>query len=134
MSREIKFRIWDKEIKEYQYITLSDLGEDDYYWFDGETSLWFVLYDSTHEQERFIIEQYTGLEDVNGTNIYSGDIVNTHDDENNPTLLEIDWEFGGFVVVEHYGDCSGDRDPISDFHYNKFEVVGNIHEDKEMLQ
>lgn len=109
MSREIKFRVWDKILEEYQYITLSDLGEDDYYWFDGETSLWFVLYDSAHEQERFIIEQYTGLKDKNGKEIYINVIFCLRD-------------YKEFIIDSIYSS------------YYKFEIIGNIQENKEMLK
>ena len=123
MSREIKFRVWDKTIAEYQYITLSDLGEDDYYWFDGETSIWFVLYDSTHEQERFMIEQYTGLKGKNGVEIYEGDIVEFEDIVGEVQFLP---QQNGYAVITHNSD------------YRlvgwKYGVIGNIHENKEMLK
>ena len=56
--RDIKFKIYDKELKETHIEDLEYLTEDDY-WYDGDTSIWFVLHDGTHEQERFVVSQYT---------------------------------------------------------------------------
>lgn len=56
--RDIKFKIYDKELKETHTSELQDLCEDDY-WYDGETYTWFVLYDCNTEQNRFVAMQFT---------------------------------------------------------------------------
>ena len=58
--RKIKFRIYDKKLKEFHYLDLEDLWGDDY-WYDGETPVWDVLYDCNNSQERFVIQQYTAF-------------------------------------------------------------------------
>ena len=51
--RDIKFKIYDKELKESHIEDLEDLHEDDI-WYDGETDIWNVLYDCNNEQERTV--------------------------------------------------------------------------------
>lgn len=67
--REIKFRIYDKKLKESHIEELQDLCEDDY-WYDGETEIWAVLKDCNDKQERFIAFQFTSLVDKNLYEIY----------------------------------------------------------------
>lgn len=120
--KEIKFRIWDKKLKEMHYQSLEDLCEDDY-WYDGETDVWSVLKDCNSEQERFVIEQYTGLKDKNGKEIYEGDVVifdYYSNGEINEFIIEIQdfWELTPFA-----------KDDISDL-----EVIGNIYDNPELLK
>ena len=72
------FKIYDKKLKEFNINSLEDFAEDDY-WYDGETTVWNVLYDCTHEQERFVAMQCTGLKDVDGNYIFENDIVEIND-------------------------------------------------------
>ena len=65
-------------------------------------------------------EQCTGLRDINGNLIYEGDIIKLDTPDSDVTAVVI-WQDGCF--------CPGDDDPFGDS--TKWEIIGNIHEQKE---
>lgn len=88
--------------------------------------------------DEYIVEQYTGLKDANGKEIYEGDILTWHSN----IYRKHDWE--GFVLYRGAGfavqesdksysspewlDCACRKDA------NIIEVIGNIHENPELLE
>lgn len=78
--------------------------------------------------------QFTGLCDKNGKKIWENDILMAHLDEFYPedvTYKTIEWGVAGWVGHE---TGSTDREYLDEFDTEHFEVVGNIFDNKELLQ
>ena len=78
--------------------------------------------------------QFTGLSDKNGNKIWENDILMAHLDEYYPedtTYETVEWDVAGWVTHEA---GSTDREYLDEFDTEHFEVVGNIFDNKELLQ
>ena len=73
------------------------------------------------------IGQYTGLKDKYGREIYEGDILYYRDAK---IKSPVTYRNGGFYF-SHYGGTTFSA--IADHEINKYTVVGNIYDNKELL-
>jgi len=126
--REIKFRIWLEKQKKY-------LTNDEQYILPiiSQGKL-LVGIDDTHKMFMGdILEQYTGLKDKNGVEIYEGDRVEFpkgfHADKKGENAYrhylidEVVFTNGAFHFKKEHMTISFDID--------KAEIIGNIHNDSQ---
>lgn len=89
--RQFKFRVWDERDQELVYI-------DDLYWFEGNY---------VHNSEDALIEQFTGIKDCDGVEIYENDLIDfevlvfyKESEKMENQKVQYDEELGMFVFGE----------------------------------
>lgn len=110
--REIKFRAWIKKDERME----SCISINPFHIGDCDRFLW------KHEEVELM--QFTGLKDKNGNEIYEGDIIRSYNDfgDSFEDLSIVIWNqegasFDGVVVYDIKNE----------------EIIGNIHENPELL-
>ena len=77
------------------------------------------------------VGQFTGLKDKNGKDIYEGDIVSSKGFE--PKSYLIEFIEGGFCLTNKLVGIPIDVTHMEDSTGKHFEIIGNIHQNPELL-
>jgi uncharacterized phage protein (TIGR01671 family) len=138
--KEIKFRAWIKPEREMTDV-LDISFNDKYIITETEFNVDFETGDSDIQFKLDEIElmQYTGLRDINGIEIFEGDIVSAVEEEKfggESSVTDVIQNMDGQWQVRTLGkdDVKYSHGlPIAWGGWEKLEVIGNIYENPELL-
>lgn len=121
----LKFRAWDKTAKKMSKVTAIDFS----------TKPFRVFYKAYGNENYFnqdaILMQSTGLHDKNGVEIFEGDILKTR----SRGFVFVKRQYGNSTVKYQSGTNTTTTVTLSHFMDKyKIEVVGNIYENKELIE
>ena len=123
MNDRFKFRVWNKEQNRFHLDISCDItAHGTLVLSQGIKGKEYII-----DDDNYVIQQCTGLKDKNGKLIYEGDICKYKFEE-----------IGEQKAIIYFNKelCSFLAKPLNDFQYTKInncEVIGNIYENKELL-
>ena len=149
MSREIKYRVWDKRKKQMLY------PKDLCYWDFAPTKNFSGIHVARKDtrvvlapEQGDVFMQYTGLKDETGKEIYEGDVISEMRRNNKAEIIFGTFEIGkdswdiahattGFVCAFQDGGYTGlnvESCEAHGFACEKIKVIGNVYKNPRLFK
>lgn len=125
-----KYRVYHKKLKTMFEVLAIDL-------FNKAVT---VKFDKEHYKlysfDDVILMQFTGLKDINGTDIFEGDIVRSCGYDSDEGRIYKTTDFTGVIVYHKNSFCIQCGDFLGRWWVNdeEIEVIGNIHNNPDLLE
>ena len=136
-----KFRVWDKDHKYMEYTDknlIVSFGDNE----NVDATDLSNIYSTCNGMQNFELMQSTGLKDINGTEIYEGDIVKVLVQDIEPKIMEDKTHIGVVFYKQGTFDIKISKDTylgiipqmyMSDINC-VFEILGNKYQYPELLE
>lgn len=130
--REIKFRAWYKPENEYiEWEEMYGLARTE----NNGLAVHIAIADQCYAMpEEIVLEEFTGLRDKNGEEIYEGDILGTDYGiigKQRPLVVVWNDDYGRYDVM--HPALRGEPASLGNLNPRRWGVIGNIHENPELL-
>ena len=124
MNREIKFRVYDYDMKKMRYLN----GDHDFICFDEKGNGYYHNMQTGLGEWFSELMQYTGLKDKNNIPIYEGDIIQYKPEKVKYIVM---FDPTGYWCLDGNGVRNSEMLIQTDDTNKYIEVIGNIYDNKE---
>jgi len=128
-QREIKFRIWDNKEKTMYFQETEEKSDGEIetqFREEGTIGIWLIANSIFNHPKSFIVQQFTGLKDCKGKDIFEGDIVKEKNKKYIITFVIGKYGFSPINFPADFLNC--------DLYEKEVEVIGNKFENPELLK
>lgn len=135
MRREIKFRAWDGARHYYPRDVAPTQAHDRLDGYTEKSTFYLPMSFLVGDANDWTWEQFTGLEDKNGTEIYEGDVLEylgePYEVRFGKQDVGHDFQGIGFYLC---AQSNGRDDVFNIFGGDNVEVIGNVHQNPRLLK
>lgn len=122
-----RFRAWNKSFRRMIYDIF-------FFWKENKITVYELEEDGSKyylPNSHIVLEQCTGLKDKNGKLIYEGDIISFNEIKECGTVV---WDKNNLLWRYCGKNEKNYVQPLGDLDMDYWQVVGNIHENEELLR